>query len=681
MDENQSDSNNLLRRRFSGERLIHSESGEPNENEIEASSVFRSYIDASEPKKNESLLNYNRDTIVNNDIHEADASHDDSTDNQNNSTKPVYDENMNDLEENADQSVVNADDVFQDETVDPSFPLFLSFKANDSIDRVSDGMREKSVIRGGNPANQTTDTYVPSMLAAEILAEQPPEPDIHDEIDAFALDESVINTPIFKPAKTYNDETTKTDDAIPSIFKNKASKTDEAVSSIVKDEPPKTDDAIPSILKIKASKKDDVIPSIFAEIPLQTIPEPSPEKPNGWQFVSPEELTYTAPNIKDKGQSSVKDTDQSSIKDTDHSSIKDTDKSSIKDTDQSNISSDNAVADTSPVFRPTRASYAPRSVEANIEREQSENDLSSSASADSTIPTARPGGTRYSAAQQMGKTAPPLPQTNVKSKNPTMRGNTPANVASTEKVAKINNDIVHLSKVPEKRNHRALLIFLLIISILVLSFATWYFFLRDFLSKPTLETSSTSMISSTSDPTSTETTEPSLTSKPSPTTTQTPTPKPTPTPTETPTATPTDTPTPTEPTPTVTSAPSPTPAAVSAQIPSAFMTQITDAHSNGDTATFVIPFTNTGGNDVSFLDGIDTILFVFTSSATITEVTSDDFVFTAKENSPNTFIGTPISTDIVKYNDTRNVTFTLKSAGADIGSFKVKSYYIQYYEK
>jgi len=587
MDENQSDAKDFLRKRFTEDRLIHSNSEEPDEAEIEASSVFRSYTDPSEPIENDSLLAFNKETIVNSEISESDNDTEFSSDKDSLTDADQSLEDPDILDADAESANSNSADISGEENADSSFPLFLSFKANDSIENVSDGVREKNVIRGGNPANQVKEEYVPSMLSSNFPAEEPAGSVNASEIDSFELD-----TPVFKPVnQVQEDGTSPIGDSLP----------------------------------------------VSAEKPQ--------EQPIGWEFATSEEMTYSLAQQK-----------------------KDADLKQPPTIENTNPNPQNPIREIPISHRPAHTTHAPRSVEASNQRASSSKEemtsQETSALASVLTATARPG-TRYTAAQQMGKVAPPLPQ----------------NFTKTKK--------------PERQNHKPLLIFLLIVACLILAFSAWYFLdLSDVFFGTGKEASNTTAIAAattretthkttatptakpTAAPTTTPTAKPTATPTAKPT--ATPTAKPTATPTAKPTATPTAKPTAT-PTAKPTNTPSPTPAAVSAQIPSGFSTKITDGHASADTASFIIQFTNSGGNDVSLLDGVESITIIYNSSVTIIEVTSDDFVFTAKENSNNTFIGTPVSTDVIAYKDTRPVTIYAKSDGAVIGNYSIK-YSIQCYE-
>ena len=116
-----------------------------------------------------------------------------------------------------------------------------------------------------------------------------------------------------------------------------------------------------------------------------------------------------------------------------------------------------------------------------------------------------------------------------------------------------------------------------------------------------------------------------------------------------------------------------------AKIPSGFSSSIENGKSSGDTGSFSIALKNTGGKDVSLYDGVEYLQIVFNTTATITSVTSDDFTFVPKPGKPNTFIGTPTSTDTIPFRGTATIDIEAKTDGADIGKFTIK-YFIKCYE-
>lgn len=264
---------------------------------------------------------------------------------------------------------------------------------------------------------------------------------------------------------------------------------------------------------------------------------------------------------------------------------------------------------------------------------------------DPALPTARPG-TRYSAAQQMG------------------------NVTPAPKIRTQPRQIRAANRMP-------LVIVLFTLAILVALFSVWSYFSDGnglfslFGSKSNTNvttaaaTAAAAVIETAAETTAAATSE----------TTQEPTPVPTNTPAPTQETTAAET-TAAETTAATTAE---TTAAGPAMIPSGFATTITNGSASGDEASFDINFKNSGGNDVSFYDGIEYITITFsTSGATIVDVTSNDFVFTANPDKRNTFIGTPVSKEVVAFRDTRTVTISAKSDGTSIGKYTIK-YYVKCY--
>lgn len=115
-----------------------------------------------------------------------------------------------------------------------------------------------------------------------------------------------------------------------------------------------------------------------------------------------------------------------------------------------------------------------------------------------------------------------------------------------------------------------------------------------------------------------------------------------------------------------------------AEIHTAFRTSITNATASGVNCSFDIKFENTGSNDASLYDSVDQMTIQFSTTATITEVTSSYFTFTPKEGSRNTFIATPISHDVIARGET--IYVDIAAVGdSNVGSFRIESYFIEYY--
>jgi len=300
-----------------------------------------------------------------------------------------------------------------------------------------------------------------------------------------------------------------------------------------------------------------------------------------------------------------------------------------------------------PIFKPFDSTYE-ESLEPTYDipqvfsNNESRSDPSSSKSDSTPIavtPTVRPGAS-YTAAQQMGNIAPPLGQREIRTKR------------------------------SRTQSHKPLLILLLSISVLVAIFSFWNNFNFDSTfsnlfgsSSDTKVTTSTTSAAPTAAAAAAET---KAASK------------------ETTSAT-------TKPKPASTSAATQETAASettkltttadtsSAMIPSGFSTTIADGKSTGDTASFNILFKNLGTSDVSLYDGVEFITIAFTTgNIKITEVTSPDFTFTADPDKSNSFIGTPVSTDVIIKTETQTVAISAKSSGSDIGKYSIK-YYVKCY--
>jgi len=255
-----------------------------------------------------------------------------------------------------------------------------------------------------------------------------------------------------------------------------------------------------------------------------------------------------------------------------------------------------------------------------------------------TPPTVRPGA-NYTAAQQMGNIAP-LGQREIRVKR------------------------------PRTQSHKPLLILLLSITILVAVFSFWNSSSFDStfsnlfgLSSDTKFTTSATTAPPTAAAAVTETMAAS-----EETTSAATKPKPTSTPAATQETTASET--------TKTTSAANT---SSAMIPSGFSTTIADGKSTGDTASFNILFKNLGTSDVSLYDGVEFITIAFTTgNIKITEVTSPDFTFTSDPDKSNSFIGKPVSTDVIIKTETQAVAISAKSSGSDIGKYSIK-YYVKCY--
>jgi hypothetical protein len=623
MNENPSDSKEFLRNKPTEDVVDSVDPKEAESSDFPSKPIFKPFFASDAPASDNTLLNYPKETIisdsafrrVNMDSMKTGSS--EELEDELIASEPIK------PVQKQQESDTTIDDILEDELDNSVFPLFLSFKANDSMERVSDAVREKNVIRGGNPANQSDETYVPSMLSKHTK----PEPTA-----TTPLPEKIVPT---APAQ-------KIDKHVPEITPLQANKVDSVTPSPQASTQNAKETAAspvnsPVFIPVSPFKNNDNepsydIPDVFKENSTKKQPDQTEVKKNGWQFESPEELAYKTP-FKSGSEEENHAKDERSNEQTDTVA---------------------PMAFPSPIFRPANSvSSSVPPVQKSSTAVVSNKNLTST----DTSTTARPGGISTPPVSQTGKSVPTVPNKS----NPT-------SVKKPATASKITPPVHSDGKIPDKKkdsnSHKGLLVLLLTASVLVLLFCAWYFDLEKYIfgdntSNANASASITVIV-----------TEPVIT--------QETTPAATPVPTSTPTASPTPTPT-NSPTPTEVVTPSPSPAPVSAQIPSAFMTYITDAHSTGSTASFVVPFTNTGGNDVSLLDGIEYIWFDLSSAGTITQVTSDDFIFTLKDGTDSTFIGTPINTEVIEYEATRSVTFYLHTAGEDVGKFTISKYFIEYY--
>lgn len=266
---------------------------------------------------------------------------------------------------------------------------------------------------------------------------------------------------------------------------------------------------------------------------------------------------------------------------------------------------------------------------------------------DPVVLTARPG-TRYSAAQQMGNVAP---------------------------APKIRTQ----PRQTRAANRMPLVIILFTLAILVALFSVWSYFSDGNVLLSLFGSNANTNVTTAAATTFAAVIETAAETTVSVETTAETTQKPTPVPTSTPAPTQETTAAETTAAETTAATTAETTASGPAMIPSGFATTITNGSASGDAASFDINFKNSGGNDVSFYDGIEYITITFsTSGATIMDVTSDDFVFTANPDKRNTFIGTPVSKEVVAFRDTRTVTISAKSDGTSIGKYTIK-YYVKCY--
>jgi len=344
------------------------------------------------------------------------------------------------------------------------------------------------------------------------------------------------------------------------------------------------------------------------------------------------------------------DSDNSSL----HNGMQAQDTDPSDQSENMNVQSDAMYSDIGiPIFKPFDSTYeASREPAYDIPQVFSNNenrtDPSSSKSGSTPIPvtsTARPG-TSYTAAQQMGNIAP-LGQREIRTKR------------------------------SRTQSHKPLLILLLLITVLVAVFSFWNNSSFDSTfsnlfgsSSDTKFTTSTTIAAPTAAAAATET---KAASKETTSATTKPEPTSTPAATQETTAATQET--------TAAETTNLTTAAItsSAMIPSGFSTTIADGKSNGDTASFNILFKNLGTSDVSLYDGVEYITIAFTTAnIKIAEVTSPDFTFTADPDKSNSFIGTPVSTDVIIKKETQTVVISAKSSGSDIGKYSIK-YYVKCY--
>lgn len=102
----------------------------------------------------------------------------------------------------------DAADGASDDESDSAFPLFLSFKANDSMQNISDAVREKNARREFSDDQASASLHAPKNNARL---------DTEDEINSFDIDRESLNKPIFVPLAT-NTENHSASYDIPTVF-------------------------------------------------------------------------------------------------------------------------------------------------------------------------------------------------------------------------------------------------------------------------------------------------------------------------------------------------------------------------------------------------------------------------------------------------------------------------------
>ncbi len=527
---------------------------------------------------------------------------------------------------------------------EPVFPLFLSFKANENGGSISDVLKErneKQVSTSLDTSETLTEPLTSSLVSADSI-----EDVSSDDLSSISPRDEDI--PIFKPLNTIEesdieavtDNVTQSEVKLPTaneppvfLAKDKADK-----SRDLKDEERKLD--FPPVYALNHPSESPASASATDKNSVSRVNIPQ-EKPI---FSPPPAVTDVTPATT---ASSVT-VSEPFAEHVAPATAAETRKAASPRVAPGQTASSPVSRSTSGKSSPSPAKASRSAVDARPGSSEEDKDAA-------TLPV-RPGG-RYSAAQQMGNVAPIAPRDTKKKK--------------------------------QKRDHHKLLIFLLIdVAVLVIFFSVWnYFDLGKVIFgeaqavPPTFSTTLSTAVSTTvesGNAAGNETAKTTLT--------------PTPSAQETTTAATTDATTAetTKETTAATTAattaettkePIATSAVVKepAKIPSGFSSSIENGKSSGDTGSFSIALKNTGGKDVSLYDGVEYLQIVFNTTATITSVTSDDFTFVPKPGKPNTFIGTPTSTDTIPFRGTATIDIEAKTDGADIGKFTIK-YFIKCYE-
>ena len=531
---------------------------------------------------------------------------------------------------------------------EPVFPLFLSFKANENGGSISDVLKErneKQVSTSLDTSETLTEPLTSSLVSADSI-----EDVSSDDLSSISPRDEDI--PIFKPLNTIEESDIE-------------AVTDNVTQSEVKlptaNEPPvflANDKADKSGSTQEEERKLD-FPPVYAlnrpsEAPVSSLN--TNKNPVSRGSVPQEKPIFAPPaaavDVTPAAAASSVTVSEPFAEHVAPATAAETRKAASPRVAPSQPAS-------SPVSRSASGKSAPSSAKASRSAVDARPGSSEEDKDAATLPV-RPGG-RYSAAQQMGNVAPIAPRDTKKKK--------------------------------QKRDHHKLLIFLLIdVAVLVIFFSVWnYFDLGKVIFgeaqavPPTFSTTLSTAVSTTAESgnaAGNETAKTTLTPTPSTQeTTTVATSKETTAATSKETTAATTTETTAATTTESTNEPNATSAVVKepAKIPSGFSSSIENGKSSGDTGSFSIALKNTGGKDVSLYDGVEYLQIVFNTSATITSVTSDDFTFVPKPGKPNTFIGTPTSTDTIPFRGTATIDIEAKTDGADIGKFTIK-YFIKCYE-
>jgi len=228
MDENHSDAKEILRKRILEEKRNSGETKEPELNEKESSSVFQSFASNS-MKESTSLFHsdHSEDNLPSAD--DTDAPEKISLfQSEAVSQQPdrLFSSYRNEQEN---VPVLPQNEVKQTEDkADDAFPLFIAFKANDSMQTVSEGVREKySPLFGSEeePSKESPVELKPSMSQENADRDIPPSIirpiKAGNSSNAANVYYSDIGIPIFKPYSIPSKEYEELSYDIPDVFSDR----------------------------------------------------------------------------------------------------------------------------------------------------------------------------------------------------------------------------------------------------------------------------------------------------------------------------------------------------------------------------------------------------------------------------------------------------------------------------
>lgn len=168
-------------------------------------------------------------------------------------------------------------DASDDELSEQSFPLFLSFKANDNITSVSNALREKAMKTSSTTSTDASEhvdlpsTSPSAPVIEEVALDSEP---ILDELDDFDIDQDLLNRPIFKPVLSPSDDSSSnTESSVPNDRVSPSENSDTSASVPLSAIPvsagisPSTVDELPvaSATPVESAIASFEIPDVFSQ--------------------------------------------------------------------------------------------------------------------------------------------------------------------------------------------------------------------------------------------------------------------------------------------------------------------------------------------------------------------------------------------------------------------------------